>query len=785
MSFSLSFYAASREFTTYSRPVNAPAMRRSFNIENIDPDACLTICGLGYYRLFLNGKELTRTMLAPYTTNPDDILYYDRYELGGDLRIGENVIGIILGNGMLNCPGGAVWDFEKARYRGAPRVALSFESKELCFDASSLVWTPSPITFDDLRSGCFYDARLEKEGWNDIGFDDSDWQAVIPIETPRGEPRLCDIDPIGVRYELSPISINKNTSFVPRGGYHGAIGGLCGFEADMATCGGVSFDFGINSTGLTRLKIKNTTPGQRIDILHSELCDDDGRVNPGNTAGFYPEGFSQRTVYICKGADEEVFVPCFTYYGFRYCYVTGLRDDQVEGDVLTYLVCSTKLREIGSFNSSSYVLNGLQKIVRNSDLSNFWHFPTDCPHREKNGWTGDASLSCEHFLLNLDCTRNLAEWSRCIRAAQKDDGRVPGVIPTGGWGFKWGNGPVWDAILFTVPYYCYTLRGDISIARDGADAMLRYLHYASGKRDADGVVAYGLEDWCPCDENRPDAQNTPLAVTDTLQIIECARIGVFLFEKLGMHAEAVYAKTLRDEMIAAFRKKFVDPETLLVASGSQTAQSAAIFYGIFESDLREEDRAFCVLLDIIRKDNFHMAGGVFGLRTLFHVLADHGRADLAYKLIMQDSEPSYRLLVDEGLTSLPEYIWSKEHLMRHRPSFNHHFFGDISGFFIKDIAGIRVNPRGDNASYVHISPNFIDGLDFAEGTYETSGGKISVRWERWEHESDKKLTLTVAAALGVGGRIRLPENWHFENGDPICDRPIRPGKQSYAVLRNN
>lgn len=780
MKFPLSFYAASREYTTYSHPVNAPAMRHSFVVADEKVGASLLICGLGFYKLYINGKEITKTMLAPYITNPDDILYYDSYDLTGALLPGENVIGIVLGNGMLNCPGGAVWDFEKARYRGAPRVALSFECGDTRFDASVLKWAPSAITFDDLRSGCFYDATLEKIGWNDIGFDDKDWSPVIPIETPRGEPRICDVDPIGVRYELSPICIKKDASFIPRQYNHGDIDGLCGFGEDMPTSGGVMFDFGLNGTGLTRLVVRNATPGQRIDILHSELVEDDGTVNPGNIASFYPIGFSQRDSYICRGDEYEEFVPSFTYHGFRYCYVTGLRDDQIDDKTLTYLVCSTKLREIGDFKSSSRVLNRLQTIVRNSDLSNFWHFPTDCPHREKNGWTGDASLSCEHFLLNLDCRRNLAEWSRCIRAAQLDDGRVPGIVPTGGWGFEWGCGPIWDAILFIIPYYCYILRGDLDTARESADAMVRYLHYASGKRDADGVVAYGLEDWCPCDEDRADAKNTPLAVTDTLQIIDCAAMGAFLFEKLGMHAEATRAKTLRGEMIAAFRKKFVDPDTMLVATGSQTAQACSIAYGIFEADHAEEERAFRVLLDLIRKSDFHMAGGVFGMRSLFHVLADHGEIELAYKIIMQPTDPSYRLLVDEGFTSLPEFIRSREYLMKRRPSFNHHFFGDISGFFIKDIAGIKVNPHKNDATEVLVAPGFIADLDFAEGSYETIGGRISVRWESVP-EGDIKLTVT--ADEGVKGRIRLPRGYSFDDGY-LGDRPIVNGKQILAVKKD-
>lgn len=779
MNFPMSFYCATRDFADFSHPVPAPAMRRSFTVEKVGAPAKLLICGLGLYRLFVNGSEITRTILAPYISNPDDILYYDSYDLSDLLNVGENVIGVILGNGMLNCPGGTVWDFQKATFRSAPKLALSFECGELSFDASAFVWAESPIIFDDIRCGCFYDARKELPGWDAPGFDGSGWKPVIKAETPRGTPRICDVDPIGCTRTLSPVSTERNASVTSRDStwhMHPMIAGQSAFEKYLPANGGVCFDFGENTTGVVRLVLKNTTPGQKIDLQFAEMLTDDGVVQPENIARFYPDGFGQRDIYICRGADEEIFVPSFTYHGFRYCYVVGLRGDQISEDTLTYMVCSTELKEIGGFESSSHVLNTLQKIVRNSDLSNFWHFPTDCPHREKNGWTGDASISSEHFLLNLDATRNLREWMRNIRAAQLDDGRVPGIVPTGGWGFAWGNGPAWDAVLFNIPYFCYVMRGCRGIVEENADSMFRYLYYAAGKRDADGILAYGLSDWCACDEDSGETKNTPLAVTDTLVIADCAQKAAYMFGQLGRQSEADYAMKLHDELIASFRRKFVDPDSLLVATGSQTAQACALFYGVFSRD--EDEKAFGVLLDLIRKNNYHMSGGCIGLRTLFHVLADRGEADLAYRMVTQPDAPSFRTIVDEGFTSLPEVITSKERLWRRRPSLNHHFFGDISNFFIRDIVGIRINPDLDNPSRVGICPAFIDGLEFADAFYETVGGTVSVRWER---SGDCCIDLHISADEGVSGYIRLPRGWHFEDGS-IGSKKLASG--IYKAVRN-
>lgn len=155
--------------------------------------------------------------------------------------------------------------------------------------------------------------------------------------------------------------------------------------------------------------------------------------------------YAQTDVYICKGGYEE-FAPKFKYDGFRYAIVEGLEKEQATSETLTFLEMSSDLKERASFNCSDEVLNKLQEITRRSVLSNFFYFPTDCPHREKNGWTGDAAVSAEHILLNLTAEKSLKEWLLNIRFAQREDGALPGIVPTGGWGFKWGNGPMWDSV---------------------------------------------------------------------------------------------------------------------------------------------------------------------------------------------------------------------------------------------------------------------------------------------------------------------------------------------------
>ncbi len=157
-------------------------------------------------------------------------------------------------------------------------------------------------------------------------------------------------------------------------------------------------DFGINAAGNVRLGIRGER-GQRVILRFGELLAKDGGLDLRGMI-FEPLEYLFRTVYILKGGDGEIFVPHFSCMGFRYCLVLGITPEQATPDLLRFEFLHSAFPKIGSFSSSDQVINRLQKAVETADLSNFHYFPTDCPHREKHGWTGDASLSGEEILLS-------------------------------------------------------------------------------------------------------------------------------------------------------------------------------------------------------------------------------------------------------------------------------------------------------------------------------------------------------------------------------------------------
>ncbi|HZK39269.1 MAG TPA: family 78 glycoside hydrolase catalytic domain [Clostridia bacterium] len=756
MEFSTKFITATRDFTTFEKHIPAPYFRKSFHLQNNPKFAEVTICGLGFYDLYINGKKITKGYLAPYISNPDDLIYFDNYKLTDLLRVGENIIGVQLGNGMQNAPGGRVWDFHLARFRGAPKLALTFEAEfknedELIFEADeSFKTAPSPVWFDDLRCGEFYDARKEIPGWNEPGFDDSNWSNALIADKPRGEGKLCEAEPIVKSMEIPPVEIRpaKLASFTPRADI---VGIDTAYKPKNRE--GFLYDFGVNIAGLCRLKI-NGTAGQQIELQFCEYLEEDGSPSYSNI-NFFPDGYAQRDIYICKGDGEEYYTPSFTYHGFRYCVVMGITAEQAKPELLTCLVLHSDLEERGSFKCSDEMANTLQELTRRSDLSNFHYFPTDCPHREKNGWTGDAAISCEHMTLNLSPEKSFSEWLCNVRKAQAEDGSLPGIVPTTGWGFAWGNGPAWDCALTYLPYYTYMYRGDKKILQENATAIFRYLHYIGAKRGEDGLIKIGLGDWLHVARDGSN-HKAPLEFTDSVITMSICEKAAFIFGELGLTLQQQFAQGLYGELRAAVRERLVDFGTMTVTGRCQSTQSMAIYYDVFEPG--EKQKAFEVLLQIIRECGGHIDFGILGARVIFHVLSEFGMSDLAYNMITRTDFPSYGYWVAIGATSL----WEDFQPKGKRPnSLNHHFFGDISNWFISKIAGLQVNPYGTDVREVHIKPSFVTALDHAQAHYDTVAGRVETGWRR---EGDEFI-LKIKIPSAVKGKIILPAGYVFGGDD--------------------
>lgn len=736
------FIAATREYNTLDDHVPAYYFRRTFTSETAR-SARLQIAVCGFYELFFNGSRITRGFLSPYISNPDDLVYYDEYEV--TLDAGENVIGFILGNGFQNNPGGHIWDFDKASFRSAPKAALSLtaEGKAILESDAGFKVAPSAIRSDDYRFGEHYDANYGIEGWNQKGFDDSAWQSALAVEAPKGEIRVADVAPIVKEKEIAPVSITP--------------------------CGdGYIYDFGESNTGVCRLRIRGSK-GQRIELRHADSLLENGDLNMGQVWFVrdnweHDKDIVHLDTYVCRGDGEEVYEPSFTYHGFRYVRVNGITGQQATKELLTYLVYHTELHSRGGFACSHSVTNTLQEITRRSIVSNFHHFPTDCPQREKNGWTADAALSSEAALLNFDPERNYREWMRNIRKAQTEAGSLPGIVPTGGWGYHWGNGPAWDSVMTYLPYFAYIYRGETEMITESAQAFLAYLRYLRTRTDENGLLCIGLGDWCHVGGIDPKA---PLIVTDSIITYDLCNKMAVMFDAVNMAQEAAFARSEAAKYRESVRSHLINFENMHVKGDCQSSQAMALFYGLFEEN--EKQAAFDVLLETIHAADDHIDLGVLGGRVIFHVLTEFGCSDLAYKMITREDYPSYGNWVKRGATTLWEDFYPD-----HADSMNHHFWGDISAWFIKCLAGIQLNPGKHDVNSLLIRPSFVGALDSVSAHHIAPSGKIASSWKR----ENGAIRLELEIPEGIRAVAKLEKGYAFADG--TAEKNVKTG--TYAVI---
>lgn len=765
------FVCECRERSTYLKHVAAPVFRKSFQIESEASQGEVLICGLGFYDIFINGMKITKGLLAPYVSNPDHIVYYDRYDVTSYLKRGENVIGIMLGDGFLNSKT-RVWDFMDNVFNSAPKLAVSVsiqdETVKKEFFATDFSCKKGPIVFNDLRSGIFYDKRLEEKGWKEPGFiEDESWHAPILADRPRGKQKICEAEPVIVTREVTPIDVRAGrlAEYEPREDVPGGLFGQEPQEGKPVREGGYIFDFGENNAGIFRLKIKGK-PGQRIDIQCGEQLED-GAVSYLNI-NFFPDGYAQRDIYIVGSEEEEIFEPMFTYHGYRYLYVSGITEEQATKDLLTYLVMSSKLEERGSFSCSDQLSNRIFEACKRSDSSNFFYFPIDCPQREKNGWTGDAQASAEHMILTMGAENSWREWLNNIRYAQKENGVLPGVVPTDTFAYTWGNGPAWDKVLFELPYIIWKYRGETEVIIENAHAMLRYLEYVSGKRDEDGIVAIGLGDWVPVGRESSDYQ-APLGFTDSVMIYDMCRKATEMFEAVNLSLHKEFAQQLGYEFLEAVRKRYVDTKKMLIKSACQTAQAMGIYYNIFTSG--EKTEAFQRLMEIIRRDDKKITSGFQGLRVIFHVLSEFGEYELAYEMITGPKYPSYGYYVENGYTTMPEQFFELDDKRMFMMSQNHHFLCDIVQWYMKYPGGICVH----NSKKVSIQPKFLKGLSYAEASHCLPDGEVKVQWKR----NGEKIHLDVVCPENVFCEVVLDNYFCFEESG---DFYMEQGSGCFTIL---
>ena len=732
--------------TTEKAYTPAPMLRKEFRLSGRVKGARAYICGLGYYDLRINGKRVGDQVLDPGYTRYDRRALYATHDVTKLLKSGENAVGVTLGTGWYNFHPLAVWYFDRAPWRNSPRLLMDLRVEYVDGRSEVIASDPSwktstgPIIYDSVYSGETYDARLEKPGWDTAAYDDRDWQAVLVVDGPGGKLSSQQMPPIRVSKTLKPTRILE-----PQPGVY-------------------VVDFGENISGWARMKVSGPA-GTEVRLKYGEKIKPDGSLDLSNIYVHMiktnpPQRF-QEDRYVLKGRGTETWEPSFEYNGFQYVEVTGFPGKPTLENFEAKF-CHTDVEPVGEFSCSNDLLNKIWDAGRRAYLSNLQSIPTDCPHREKNGWTGDAHLAAEQGLFNYDALTVYRKWINDLDDEQKPTGELPGIVPTSGWGYEWGNGPAWDSAFLLIPWYAYICTGDKRILTDHYEGFKRYVDYLTTKADK-GIVSIGLGDWVPW------KTETPVAVTSTGYYYQDALITADTAELLGKRDEAHKYRALAEGIKKGFNDRFVNPETGMVANGSQTALSCAIYMSLISEEVKPKTLA--LLVEAIRKNNGHIDTGILGSKYVPNALTQMRRSDLAYEMAAKETQPGWGWWIKQGATTLWEQ-WNGN------DSRNHIMFGDIAAWFFKNLAGISPERALPAYKMIVVKPHFAEGLAWARGVHQSPRGKVRSEWKRTgstirlEVENPANTRARVYVPVEAGSRVSVQTGGPFRELGSIYEHSV-------------
>jgi alpha-L-rhamnosidase len=721
-----------RNSDTNSQP--APLLRREFSLKGKVKQARAYICGLGYYELRINGRKIGDHLLDPGYTRFDRNDLYVTYDVTAELQPGANAVGVILGNGWYNVHTKAVWNFHEAPWRNSPRLLFQlrvvYTDGRTDFLVSDEGWKTStgPIVFDSIYGGETYDARLEKPGWDTAGFNDNEWERVCLLGSPRGNLNAQAMPAIKVSQTLKPVKLTEPTPGV------------------------YIFDVGQNLAGMAELTLTGPA-GTRVQMRYGERLHPDGTLDVADIAQHVKRMDSnqqhQTDTYILKGAGRETWHSRFTYHGFQYVEATGF-PGKPSLENLRALFIHSAIPEAGSFECSNPLFNRILRNARWSFLSNLQGVPTDCPHREKNGWTGDAHLAAEQAMYTFQPVTVHAKWVQDLADEQRPSGELPGIVPTSGWGYSWGNGPAWDSAFLLIPYYQYVYYGDTEILRRHYPGFKRYVDFLTTKAK-DGIVSHGLNDWAPW-KTKTDAP-----ITSTGYYYVDARITALAAAASGRAAEARQYNELAEQIKTAFNRRFFKPETGSYDQGSQTALSCALYQGLAEPPHRRQ--VLTNLVAAVEKSNNHIDTGILGCKYILNALLEEGRPDVAYRMVAQKDQPSWGWWLEQGATTLWEQWNGSE-------SRNHIMYGDVVAWFYKALAGIRPDVASPGFKHFLIQPHVLGDLTFARADYDSIRGRITSDWKVVKGEFRHTVVIPPNSTATVSLPIAQAELVR-ENGRPL------------------
>ncbi len=745
----------------------APAtyLRTSFQTSSPIESARLYVTALGVYEAFLNGARIGEDVFAPGWTDYDKITTYQTYDVTPLLQSGENVLGATVGAGWAS--GHIAW-CDRQLYVENPALLAQLVIR--CADGTTQTvvtddgWKTSfgPIVENDFLAGESYDARRELGNWSFAGYDDAKWQPAEAIEysttlvSPIGAP-------MRVTQELQPISFYINEGW---GGHR------------------TTFDFGQNMVGRVRLRVRGEA-GQTLRLRYAETLQ--GGPNAKDGAIYIDNLRSARATdyYTCKGGEEEIWEPSFTFHGFRYVEIEGLKAAPTT-ETLTGIVIHSVTEKTGDFSCSDELVNQLQRNIDWGWRGNSLDIPTDCPQRdERMGWTGDAQVFARTAAFIRGVDGFFAKWQRDIAFAQFGDGAIPAVVPDKKFlGEMTDGGPAWADAAIICPWTMYRCYGDKAILSRHLETYERFVEYLrSTARDfirceEDATYYRGFGDWLSMDSGTSLEGATPKELIGTAFFAYSTQLLASIYRVLDMGEEAVQYEELHANIKSAFIEHFVTPQNT-ISGDTQTSCVLALHFGLLPENARQT-----VVLQLVRNIEGRggkLSTGFVGSPYLNFVLSQNGHENVAFGLLNQQEWPSWLYAVTQGATT----IWERWDGWTHDKgfadismnSYNHYAYGAIGAWLYQFVAGIELDENVAGYKHFLLQPHVGGGLTQASAFLESPHGRIESAWQiennlwKWNFRVPPNTTATVRVPAASAGQIAVdgnsPEtaNWTLQSRD--------------------
>lgn len=727
----------------------APCFRKAFALKPGWRVVRAFVCGLGYHELTLNGRKADSRVLEPAQSEYPKRVFYSAYDVTGLVHAGDNMLGLMLGNGWYNQD--RVWG---GMSYGHPvlRVRLEAEypdgSRQAVVSDTTWQTAAGPITSNNIYAGETCDARrLDRSGTELAG---KPWRAAVVAQGPTGTLVCPPLPPIRAVGTLAPAG--------PR---------------EVAP-GVLVYDMRQNFAGWARLEVQ-ARAGTQIKMRFAETVEPKtGKLDTAST-GVFATGVEQIDTYICRGGGREIWEPRFTYHGFRYVEVTGLPAGS-RPPRLTGVVVHTDGEPAGGFVCSDPMLNRIHQAAVWTLVSNLHGVPTDCPARERCGWMGDSHASAEMAAMNFDMSGFWSKYLGDIEAGWVSD-LPPAVVP--GKRIAGASGPIdWGVAVVMLPWFHWIYYGDQAELARCYPLMTRFVRTA-GKPNAEGLITNGLGDWCPPGSVEPTA--TPVPLTTTAWMAEAAHCTAQTATLLGHTEEAREFAALSARLTVALRAKYYHPATHTF--GSQTADAMTLAFHLCPE---AERQAVCDSLarDVAQHGSHHTTG-IFGSRWLFGTLAAGGHGDVASAVLHQTTYPSIGYLFSLGATTFWE-CWGEPELDKKwgARSLNHPMQAGYDAWFYQGLGGISCDPEGPGFRKILIQPTLLSELKFVHTYHDSPHGRIRSEWTR----AGDTVRFHIVIPPNTTARIVLPmpEAGQITEGDkPVEQSPgiqRLPDAEKHAVL---